>query len=88
MEKVHELLQGIMVRQDLFAKQMEQVLDKICETEVTTQKTEDKFLACARSFHQVKEAVECLLEAIDSYGGVITAQTWNDGDGWEGNVNK
>ena len=78
MEEIKTLLDGIIERQDLFAKQMEQVLEKLCENQVSCKNAEDKFLACAKGFQQVKEATEVLLEQIDSYGGVITAHTWND----------
>ena len=79
MEKLLELMEGIIERQDLFAKQMESVLEKLCENQVSCRSAEDKFLACARSFGQVKEACGILLEAIDSHVGVITPQSWNDG---------
>ena len=78
MKKIEQLLDGIIERQDLFAKQMEQVLDKLCENQVSCKKAEDKFLCCAKAFQQVKEAIECLLEQFDTYGGCITQQTWND----------
>ena len=76
---MEKLLESIIERQDLFAKQMESVLEKLCENQVSCLQAEDKFLACACSFRQVKEAIEILLEAIDSYAGTITPQTWNDG---------
>ena len=79
MEEIKTLLDGIIERQDLFAMQMEQVLEKLCQNQVSCKNSEDKFLCCAKGFQQVKEATECLLDQLDSYGGVITENTWNDG---------
>ena len=75
---VVKLLSGIIERQDLFAKQLEDVLHIVQVNQLTQNQQDSKFEACARAFGQVKQACECLLEQLDEYGGTITAQTWNE----------
>ena len=75
---VVKLLDSIIERQDLFAKQLEDVLHIVQANQLSQNQQESKFEACARGFQQVKEACECLLEQLDEYGGTITAQSWND----------
>ena len=74
---VIKLLKDILERQDLFAKQIEDVMHIVQTNQLTQNQQESKFAACASAFTQVKLAVECLLERLDEYGGVITEQTWN-----------
>ena len=74
---VIKLLKDVLERQDLFAKQIEDVMHIVQTNQLTQVQQESKFEACAKGFHQVKMACEALLERLDEYGGVITEQTWN-----------
>ena len=74
---VIKLLKDVLERQDLFAKQIEDVMHIVQTNQLTQMQQESKFEACAKGFQQVKQATECLLERLDEYGGVITEQTWN-----------
>ena len=75
---VVKLLDSIIERQDLFAKQLEDVLHIVQANQLTQHQQDSKFEACARAFGQVKQACECLLEQLDEYGGKITSQSWNE----------
>jgi hypothetical protein len=78
LKKFEILLQKIVERQDAQALQLEEIINKVTFSELTTKQTSAKFEACAKGFYQTKEACTALLERLDEACGTITDQTWAD----------
>jgi hypothetical protein len=78
LKKFENLLQKIVERQDAQALQLEEIINKVTYTELSTKQNNAKFMACAVGFNQTKEACTALLERLDEACGTITEQTWND----------
>ena len=78
LSEFRSLLRAVINRQDELSKTCEQILDKVSHNELTVKQSEAKFAACAKGYHQVREACTVLVEKLDEVSGTITEQTWLD----------